>query len=288
MSGALTALSAVSGIAAQALPQVLTGGLGQQLAFLRQPRQIGPAQSGGPTAPPQPGDAPQGGNWSLASGNFIVPDVTIEENFSDRVTVTQHPLATGSPLNDHAFRMPRTVTMKLGFTNANPIGALTGGIMSGLTSPTGSIGDALLSGGKGLWSSITESRAKDIYQKLLDLQFNPKAGTTGSTGKAPVEPMQLTTGKRTYDNMVITELTVRNDAKTEYALIIDVHFQEVITAQATVTKEPTQGNQGMPQKTDGTANGGTKNPAPVQPWWVRQNQGIFGPFLGNEPFRPAQ
>jgi len=270
MSGALTALSAVSGIAAQALPQVLTGGLGQQLAFLRQPRQIGPATDAPPAS----------SKWSPAPAGVVVPDVTIEENFDDRLTVTQHPVATGTPLNDHAFRQPRTLTMRLGFTNANPVGALVGGVMSGLSGGA-DVGDALLSGGKGLLGTIDESRAKTMYETIRALQFNEKV----ERGKSPVVPMQVTTGKRTYPAMVITELTVRNDAKTEYALIIDVHFQEVLMATASVSQQPSQGNQAMPQKTDGTANGGTKNP--TGPVSSVLNSPFFDPLFGPHTTVPS-
>jgi hypothetical protein len=54
----------------------------------------------------------------------IMPDVTIEEHFVDVVSVTQHPIAQGTPVSDHAYRKPRQVTMKLGSTNANPVGGL--------------------------------------------------------------------------------------------------------------------------------------------------------------------
>jgi hypothetical protein len=270
MSGALTALASISGVAQQALPQVLgAAGLANTLAFIRQPRQIGPANKD------YTGSA-------STSGGTIIPDVTIEENFSDRLSVTEHPIATGVPLTDHAFRYPRTVVMKLGFTNANPVGAVVGGIVSGLTASEGDLGAGLLAGGKGLLSSLGETRAKDFYDKLVRLQYDDKA----QSGRPAVVPFQLTTGKRTYPAMVIKELTVRNDARTEYALIVDVHFQEVITASATSSPQPSQASQSMPQKTDGTSQGGTKSPAQSEPWWVRQNQEIFGPILGNTPARP--
>jgi hypothetical protein len=51
----------------------------------------------------------------------IIPDVAIEETHSDRLTVTQHPISTGTPVSDHVYRQPAQVTMRCGWTNANPI-----------------------------------------------------------------------------------------------------------------------------------------------------------------------
>ena len=190
----------------------------------------------------------------------IIPDVTVEENFSDRVQVTQHPLASGTPMADHAFRMPRTITMHCGWTNANPLGAALGGAVSGFQSGGGfsDLGGALTGGaigaGKGLLSSLTEQRAGQIYKDLLKLQYDD----TDRMDK--VKPFDLTCGKRTYKNVVITEITVRNNHETEYALIADIKMEELIIVSATTANQPVSGVQKMPAKTAPTSDGGTKQP----------------------------
>jgi hypothetical protein len=176
----------------------------------------------------------------------IIPDVTIEESFSDRVQVTQHPRASGTPMNDHVYRQPRTVVMRCGWSNSNVVGSVVSGAISG------GLSGAL----SGLTSSFTETRVIDVYQQLLALQFDPSNTT------APVTPFNVQAGKRTYQNMVIAEIGVRNDSKTEYALIADIHLQEVITVSATVTPAPSSNEQSMPQKTAATANGGAQQPTP--------------------------
>jgi hypothetical protein len=227
---ALTLLTPLTGTGVNALSQVLPSSL---VSLIRQPRALGSGFSA------------------------IIPDVTIEEHFVDRVTATQHPLATGTPVSDHVFRQPSEVTMRLGWTNAAPLvgavqgaiqGAATGGIMGGLTGA-----------GTGVLSTLTEQRAAQIYKQLLKLQYNQSA--TGTTG--PVQPFNLTAGKRTYKNMIISELNCTNTAATEYALIIEVRMQELITVQLAV---PTYSAQSLPQKTGSPVNTGTNTlSTPVQP-----------------------
>jgi hypothetical protein len=84
---------------------------------------------GGGQLTPQPSAAtsvqPQNlyGNWTPALfmphrrsiGGFIA-EVTIEENGTDDVTITEHPVEQGAPIADHAFKRPSTVTIKAGWS----------------------------------------------------------------------------------------------------------------------------------------------------------------------------
>lgn len=54
----------------------------------------------------------------------IIPDVVIEENSNDRLQVTAHPVEDGASVSDHAFMLPRTVEMRLGFSDST--GGYTG------------------------------------------------------------------------------------------------------------------------------------------------------------------
>jgi hypothetical protein len=139
----------------------------------------------------------------------IIPDVAIEEQQSDRVAVTQHPVALGAPISDHAYRLPASVTMRAGWSNSTP-------------------------GVAGTWGY---PRIDAIYRRLLELQGN-------------LQPFTLTTGKRTYRNMMLTELSVRTDRTTEQALIVEAHFQEVIRVSTEATTQPAQ--QSQPQTTQET------------------------------------
>jgi hypothetical protein len=84
---------------------------------------------GGGQLTPQPSAAtsvqPQNlyGNWTPAlfmphrrSIGGIIAEVTIEENGTDDVTITEHPVEQGAPIADHAFKRPSTVTIKAGWS----------------------------------------------------------------------------------------------------------------------------------------------------------------------------
>jgi len=206
MSGFVTGLATVGTFAAPAL-----SASGLMPAFIRQPRSIG----------------------------AIIPDVTIEEQHTDRIAITQHPIADGTPVSDHAYLMPPQVTMRIGFTNANPVGAGVSGFMEG----------GLEGAGEGLLSTVMETRARDIYKKLRDLQQS-------------FEPFQLTTGKRTYEHMMIAELSIRNDHTTEYALIVEVNMQQVFRVRTRTTQQPAQSDQAAPSKTASPTDEPPKQPDP--------------------------
>jgi hypothetical protein len=241
MSGALVAISSVAGIGVQAL-----SASGLMPAWIRAPRSIG----------------------------TIIPDVTIEESHSDRLTVTQHPIANGSPVSDHAYKMPATITMRLGFSNSNVVGAAVQGFMSGggFTDLAGGLAGA----GEGLLSSFTEQRVKDIYAKLVALQFDKTAWEQGGVA---LMPFKLTTGKRTYDNVVITEISVRTDHTSEYALMVECHMQEVFIVTTSSTTQPSQANQAIPGQTAAPTDQADKSATPVPAGRTPslfKGSGIFG------------
>lgn len=185
----------------------------------------------------------------------IIPDVTVEEHYVDRLQITQHPVAGGTPISDHAFLLPKTVTMKCGWTNAAP--SLSPGMVA--TSPFDSFG---------------ETRAYEIYQQLLALQ-------------ASRQPFQLTAGKRTYPNMLISELSVTNDQKTEYALIIEVALQEVIIVKTATTSGapdyPSPEDSTKPDTTAPTVDNGLVQPQPTPPNYdsdLKKTGGSISSWLG--------
>ena len=54
----------------------------------------------------------------------LIPDVTIEETHVDQIRITDHPVETGASVSDHAFKMPETVEMRVGWSNST--GGYTG------------------------------------------------------------------------------------------------------------------------------------------------------------------
>lgn len=233
MSDAITAISAVAGNPAiQTLASALPLPSQLQSVLFRSPRRIA----------------------------TIIPDVVIEEDHSDRLTVTQHPVMTGVPISDHAYRMPYQVTMRCGWTNANAIGNALQGFGASLIGGA-SFGDAVSAGGTQLLQSFTEQRITAIYAALRKLQFD---NTAYAQGTVPVNAFTLVTGKRTYPNMVITELSVRTDRTSEYSLMVEAHFQEVMIVTTKFTTQPAQTDQASPSQTASPTDQGDKTVAPPE------------------------
>ena len=58
---------------------------------------------------------------------FLMPDIVIEEVMEDRLQITMHPIEGGGQIADHAFNLPKTVDMKIGWADykAGVIGSST-------------------------------------------------------------------------------------------------------------------------------------------------------------------
>ena len=89
----------------------------------------------------------------------------------------------------------------------------------------------------------------EVYQFFLDLQ-------------ATRQPFDVSTGKRSYTNMLIRELGVTTDVSSEYALMCAVSLQQV-TLTDTTGNGITQANQMFPQQTAPEINQGLVKLIPV-------------------------
>lgn len=58
----------------------------------------------------------------------LVADAWLEENERDEVTLTEHPIEQGAPINDHAFKRAQEVTLRLawGLQKSGDLSAETG------------------------------------------------------------------------------------------------------------------------------------------------------------------
>ena len=165
---------------------------------------------------------------SASGGEAIIPDVVISETHSDSVMVTSHPVDTGADISDHAVVEASVVTVVFGWSDSSRLinSAINGSILQGLET------------------------TKDVYQKLLEL-------------KDARMPLRLSTGKRTYENMLITSIKTTSTVETESAAIIEITLQEIFMAQAqTVSLSAIrQKNAG---KTASMSRGGSRQLIPVQ------------------------
>lgn len=172
-------------------------------------------------------------NVLLMSGRSIggiIPDVTIEEHHVDTLAITDHPIETGASISDHAYMQPSEITMRVAWSNSN---SLTNSIVSG----------SILSG--------DISDANELYRQLLDLQKSR-------------EPFDVVTGKRTYNNMLIKQLSVTTDRDSENALIVTAILRQVNIVQTSSVQLSSSDVQASPEDTGAVQNGGTKQPTQAQ------------------------
>ncbi|MDB5444974.1 MAG: hypothetical protein JWQ97_291 [Phenylobacterium sp.] len=158
--------------------------------------------------------------------------VAIEEQHTDELTITQHPVEKGPEVSDHAFKNPSQLVIHAGWSNSS-LAALTQGISDLLSGDVGSL--------------LRPSYAKDVYDQLLSLQ-------------ATREPFDVHTGKRSYTSMLMRSIAVTTNAETENVLVVTATFQQVIIVQTQVTAVPAANVQANPAKTAAPVNAGTKQP----------------------------
>lgn len=92
---------------------------------------------------------------------YIIPQVFIGSEGRDELTITDHPIETGAPVSDHAYKQPATLNMTVGW------GA--GGLLVDFSGTTNSVDDAyaaLLDLQK-LREPFTVTTSKRIYQNMM-------------------------------------------------------------------------------------------------------------------------
>jgi hypothetical protein len=167
----------------------------------------------------------------------IIPECAVEEHHSDRLQVTQHPIEIGANISDHAYMLPFEVTLRYGWSNA-----LIGGQIQNLGDRFAAIGS------ESFQQVISGGQTAAIYEHLQQLQ-------------ASRIPFRIVTGKRTYADMLITEMGVTTDARTENVLIVELHCQQIIRVSTSST--PAAAAQAMPEQTGDAINTGNQQLTPV-------------------------
>lgn len=181
----------------------------------------------------------------------LFADVTIEEKHKDEIQITEHPTEIGSPMADHAYKIPPEVSMTVAWSES--AGRLNG-----------AVGNTLLSGPTGLVA---------VYETLQQLQ------------KSFVR-LVVSTGKRLYTNMLIKSLACTTDPATEHVLMIEITFKKVFivkTAETTVLLE----NQTTPEATAQVQDSGTVQAQPVNESLLSKITGMGekgGHFSLSNPF----
>lgn len=157
----------------------------------------------------------------------LFADVTIEEKHKDEIEITEHPTEVGSPISDHAYKLPPEVTIKVGWSES-------AGRLNGM------VGNSILSETTGLVA---------VYEALQQLQNS-------------YVKLIVSTGKRLYTNMLIKSLGCTTDLQSENVLMIDITFKKIITVSSSETLMVVE-NQKEPGKTAAVQDRGTVQMKPI-------------------------
>ncbi|MGG8284580.1 phage baseplate protein [Klebsiella sp. 141240] len=159
---------------------------------------------------------------------LIVPSVVVSEKHSDTLEITEHPVETGAPVSDHAYKRPSEVVMEVGFAGG------------------GSLLDFIDTSSQGLTLGLSP---KETYQQILDLQ----------TSRIPFD---VVTGKRLYSNMLIRAIEVTTDRTSENVLMAVLTLREVIITQTQQIAVADKADMKEGANTSAVINSGTKAAKP--------------------------
>ena len=204
------------------------------------------AFGGDPSALPTLGLAQgvvQGIAASLQSG--FSGYVAIAEDHQDELEITTHPVEQGATISDHAYKLPATLNMQVGWSTSTSLSSAAPSILGLVGQPIQPLDVASLFTGGG-----SDIFIHTIYQQFLTLQANRTLLT-------------IYTGKRVYNNMLIQTVGERTNAQTEHALVLTLTFKEIILAQVQTVNVPTNSSaQSNPQVTSPSTNQGTQSLQP--------------------------
>jgi hypothetical protein len=108
-----------------------------------------------------------------------------------------------------------------------------------------------LSSGSSGGGGSSQAALQAQYQNILDL-------------KDARSPIEVQTGKRLYQNMLIKSVKVETEEETENALLVTIVLQEIILVETLVVTMPSAANRADPAATSGVTNTGTKSTGDVE------------------------
>lgn len=164
----------------------------------------------------------------------LIFDIVVSETQTDKIGITDHPVQSGAVISDHAYIMPRELSVIVGK------GAKDG-----------------------------EEVPKETYDQIKELQKKR-------------EPIEIVTGKDTYQNMLIEDITITTDQTTENVLVATLTCREIITVETQniqVAKSPSKKKQTHGDRTGSTKQGGSKQAIKEDPPEQKRKsiaKGLFG------------
>lgn len=176
----------------------------------------------------------------------------IEEAATDELQITEHPVEKGAQITDHAFKLPAEVTIQCGWSNSDLRAVVDSAVAAYNTAKSFLSGSAATTQTVKSEYFTSSDYIGKTYKKLLELQ-------------AKREPFTVTTGLRTYKNMLFKSLRMTQDQKTGQALMVSATFREIRIVETKATTLPDKNSQAAPKETAETQNAGAKAAAPATP-----------------------
>lgn len=169
--------------------------------------------------------------------------VAILEEHKDELEITRHPVEQGAVTSDHAYKMPISLTMQMGWSPSSLAS-------SGLPNLLGILPVPSLAG---FFGAGNNSLINSVYQQFLSMQ-------------AQRALLTIYTGKRVLPNMIAKLVVERTTEATENALVLTVQFEQIIIAAVRSIQVPTNpAAQAQPQDTTPSTSQGQQSlqPAPA-------------------------
>lgn len=178
--------------------------------------------------------------WPIGGMYF---DGIMRTEHSARVRLTQYPVQTGAVMTDHAIVEPAELSIEIMMTDAaTSTYVSTDPILNAFylaARGMESYSNARWLMGKGQPVTNTgKNRGIEAWEKLRLMQISRV-------------PMTVETRLQTYENMIIEELTVPDDAKTMNALKCTVRLREVIFADVSEVATSARAAATAPESSSG-------------------------------------
>lgn len=167
-------------------------------------------------------------NVSLLFGKYgqkkiggVVIDAFVEERHTMSAQITQYPVEEGFNISEHVTHNPDGLTLHC-FVGPQPVKIL-GGILN-ITS--------------------LKNQAYQVYEALVVL-------------KEMSDPIEVITGLRVYDNMIIDSINITRNKDNGQSLEFDIGFSQIIIVQSLETDIPA--NKQARRKANSKVNKGYSN-----------------------------
>lgn len=147
------------------------------------------------------------------TGSQVKLDAVIKESHSSPIKITKNPVELGADITDHAIIEPKKVQIE-GVVSDTPLGfeAATQ-LVDSATSLFGS------SDSEGV------TRSQQAYNELDGIKNNR-------------ELVEIQTGLKLYENMLITDIKVSQDKETSKAVFLNIDAEEIIITETEIIKLP--------------------------------------------------